>query len=234
MGFISAEARGYPNYRQRIPDGWRVVPTDAWPINTTFGHDEDLDIKAWRFETEGEVEVKLSLNYDEFGTLAQTTIIADHHCIDGWSYLGHEWTGVQLNEIIRMTRPRDNAKFLLIECERGLSQCFPMTQDILFATKRNGTPLPREGGFPLRVVAPGEYGYKSVKWVKKAKFTRERELGFYDLSSLRWGLELTPPEENPWNCDNFARKKLLKSIFSKLLEEERQRRIEERTRGPAK
>jgi DMSO/TMAO reductase YedYZ molybdopterin-dependent catalytic subunit len=229
LATITSEDRGYPNFKQRIPNGWRVVPTDAWPINTTFGHEENLDLKTWRFETTGEVEHELSWSYDQLTDFSTTTIISDHHCIDGWSYLGHEWTGVRLDEILRFTKPRIKAKFIMIECERGLTQCFPIAQDLLFATKRNGVPLPREGGFPLRAVAPGEYGYKSVKWVKKVKFIEERELDFYDLSLVRWGFDLYSPEENPWNCDNVARKKLLKDVFSKLLQEERSRRIEERT-----
>ena len=94
-----------------------------------------------------------------------------------------------------------------------MTQCFPIDQVLLFATKRNGTTLPREGGYPLRAVAPGEYGYKSVKWVRKIKFTEKRELDSNDLGSIRWSIDLIPPEENPWNCDNDTRKKLLKKIF---------------------
>jgi len=221
-------ARGYPNFVHRIPSGWRVVPSDVWPINTTIGHDEDLDITAWRLETYGEVEVKLELSYDELENQhSNTTIISDHHCIDGWSYLGHEWTGVHLKEIITLTKPTTKANFILIECERDMTQCFPIDQDLLFATKRNGTTLPREGGYPLRAVAPGEYGYKSVKWVRKIKFTEKRELDSNDLGSIRWSIDLIPPEENPWNCENDTRKKLLKKIFSNQLREERQKRAED-------
>jgi DMSO/TMAO reductase YedYZ molybdopterin-dependent catalytic subunit len=224
---LKNSARGYPNFAQRIPSGWRVVPTDVWPINTTLGHDEDLDINAWRLKTYGEVEVKLSLSYDELNQLSSTTIISDHHCVDGWSYLGHEWTGIHLKDIIRLTKPTDKANFILIECDRDMTQCFPINQDLLFAIKRNGVPLPREGGYPVRAVAPGEYGYKSVKWARKITFTEKRELDSNDLESIRWGIDLIPPEENPWNCNNDARKKLLKKIFSNQLREERQRRVEE-------
>src|SRR5919107_1125882 len=31
----------------------------------------------------------------------------------------------------------------------------------------NGRPLPRENGFPLRLVAPGWYGVASVKWLDR-------------------------------------------------------------------
>jgi len=123
--------------------------------------------------------------------------------------------------------PTDGATHILIECERGVSQAFPIDQDILFATKRNGKPLTREGGFPLRVVAPGEYGYKSSKWARKIKFTSARERDFYDEAVVGLGIPPIPPEENPWNCNDLERKKLLKRVFSGMLTAERKRRMDE-------
>ena len=31
----------------------------------------------------------------------------------------------------------------------------------------NGQPLPRDHGFPLRVIVPGVVGARNVKWVQK-------------------------------------------------------------------
>jgi DMSO/TMAO reductase YedYZ molybdopterin-dependent catalytic subunit len=219
--------RGYPDFEPRIPPGWRVVLSDPWPINTTIGPDEDSpDLDTWRFGTCGEVTNSLSLTYEEFRSLPHVTIVADHHCIDGWSYLGHEWGGVHLREITKRTMPSDRTKHILIECERGVSQTFPIDQDLLFATERNGKPLTREGGFPLRVVAPGEYGYRSSKWVRRINFTSTREQDFYEKAVTLLGIPPIPPEENPWNCNDLERKKLLKTVFSGMLEEERKRRMD--------
>ena len=150
----AAARRGYPDYEVRIPDGWRVVHTDAWPINTTFGPEKDLNIDTLMFETYGGAGRGLALSYEEFNHFPQSTIIADHHCSDEWSYLGHEWTGVTLKEIAKRTAASESDRFILIECDRRLTPCFPIRQDVLFATKRNGSPVLREGGFPLRAVAP--------------------------------------------------------------------------------
>ena len=40
-----------------------------------------------------------------------------------------------------------------------------MEQDVLLATKMNGVPLPPDHGFPARVIVPGIYGMKNVKWL---------------------------------------------------------------------
>jgi DMSO/TMAO reductase YedYZ molybdopterin-dependent catalytic subunit len=227
--------RGYPDFDPRIPPGWRVVLSDPWPINTTIGpDDESPDFNTWRFETYGDVANPLSLTYQDFLRLPHVRILADHHCIDGWSYLGHEWGGVPLQEVTKLTMPINSARHVLIECDGGVSQTFPIDQDLLFATERNGKPLPREGGFPLRAVAPGEYGYKSVKWVRKIKFSSTRENDFYEKAVNAWGLPVISPEENPWNCNDLERKKLLKAVFSKMVEEERRRRVERSVIADAK
>ncbi len=219
--------RGYPDFDPRIPPGWRVVLSDPWPINTSIGPDEKTpDLTTWRFETYGDIANPMSLTYEDFLRLPHVRILADHHCIDGWSYLGHEWGGVPLREITKLTMPMDGATHILMECEGGVSQTFPVDQDLLLATERNGKLLSREGGFPLRAVAPGEYGYKSLKWLRKIKFTSTREKDFYEKAAIALGMPPIPPEENPWNCNDLERKRVLKKFFSSMVEAERKRRLE--------
>ena len=41
--------------------------------------------------------------------------------------------------------------------------------NVLLAYEMNGTILPREHGFPVRVIIPGRYGVKNAKWVVKLR-----------------------------------------------------------------
>jgi len=177
--------------------------------------------KNWRLETYGKVRTPLSLNYDELTKLPSVTRKLDHHCVDGWSYLGNEWTGVEMDTIVRMTDPLPDAKFIHIEGEKDYSSTFPIGQELLLAYKRNGETIPRAGGYPLRLVAPGEFGYKSVKWVEKLKFTSEWEEDFWNKKLMGWGLDPIDPKDNPWNVDNAVRKDGLRKLFINLIEEER-------------
>ena len=53
----------------------------------------------------------------------------------------------------------------------GYSDSIPyalsLSGDVFLAFKMNGKPLPREHGYPLRVVVPGIFGMKNVKWLSK-------------------------------------------------------------------
>jgi DMSO/TMAO reductase YedYZ molybdopterin-dependent catalytic subunit len=175
----------------------------------------------WRFETDGSVKKPLSLTYDEFVKLPSITKKLDHHCIDGWSYLGNEWTGVDMNTIIEMTQPTKAVKFIHTEGERGYSSTFPVGQELMLAYKRNGEVLPRAGGYPVRLVAPGEFGYKSVKWVERVKFIPEWEDDFWNKKLIGWKLPPIDPKLNPWNVDNVERKAGLRQLFVHLTEDTR-------------
>ena len=44
----------------------------------------------------------------------------------------------------------------------------------------NGVDLPREHGFPLRLVAPGKYGYKWAKWITRIELVDYDEKGYWE------------------------------------------------------
>ncbi len=211
--------RGYTDYHERIPPGWRIAPVDRWPINNhDSGQTPNFDVGKWRFRTYGEVENPLDITYEEFRNLPHITKTLDHHCIDGWSYLGQVWNGVDISVIKEKTKVRKSACYILVESSQGLSQTFPIGQDLLLADGQNGSVLPRPAGYPLRIVAPGEFGMKSTKWVEKIKFCSEREVDALDRMVMQNGLYELYSEKlsdfNPWTVDNKERKKFLCKNFA--------------------
>lgn len=210
------KSRGYSDSHDRIPPGWRVAQQAEWPINN-YKPDEDLDKDNWRFETYGSVDRPLSLTYEEFKNLPGVTKSLDHHCIDGWTFLGQVWNGIDFRVIKEETRVREEARFVLVEGS-GASQRFPISQDLLFAFGQNGAPLSKAAGFPLRVVAPGEFGNRSIKWVTKLKFSAEplpdskvrkyTDAGIYDLYVEKIA------DKNPWTVEISEKKKFLRSLFA--------------------
>lgn len=224
--------KGYADYPNRVPQGWRVAAVERWPINfPSSGHQGGFDVGKWRFETYGEVDNPLELTYEEFRTLPHVSKTLDHHCIDGWSYLGQEWSGVDISVIKEMSQVRVNACYLLVESENTASQRFPIDQDLLLADGQNGLRLSDAAGFPLRIVAPGEFGYKSMKWIDRIKFCLAAEPDSWEKGFMNAGaFELYSngiSSFDPWTVNNDARKKFLRTVFAAGTEETRKRKKRE-------
>jgi DMSO/TMAO reductase YedYZ molybdopterin-dependent catalytic subunit/nitrite reductase/ring-hydroxylating ferredoxin subunit len=229
--------RGYVDSSERIPPGWRVAHAERWPINNP-AFPESFKIEEWRFRTHGEVDNPLKFTYEQFQKLPHVTKVLDHHCIDGWSYLGQSWDGVDISLVREMSGVRSSAKYMVFECFEAASQRFPMGQDILLADGQNGSPLSKAAGYPLRVVAPGEFGYKSRKRVRGIKFCPEREVDQLEESFSKAGLSdlysAHVERANPWTVDNSERKKFLRGVFAADADELRQSKKQEYLDGNPK
>jgi DMSO/TMAO reductase YedYZ molybdopterin-dependent catalytic subunit len=184
--------------RQRIPPNQRV--TSTFPV-LHVGAIPRFDPKTWDFVVEGLVRNPLRLTYKEFLKLPKVISLSDFHCVTGWSKLDNRWEGVAVKIISDMVKPLKEVKFVTVVAERGYTTSLPLDDllddDVLLAYKLDGNPLePRHGG-PLRLVVPKKYAYKSAKWVRKLRFTKEQELGYWE----KRGYSNTA---NPWKEDRYT------------------------------
>jgi DMSO/TMAO reductase YedYZ molybdopterin-dependent catalytic subunit len=60
---------------------------------------------------------------------------------------------------------------------RSMSLTEAMAPDNLLCFEMNGEPLPREHGYPVRLIAPGWYGVANVKWLTRIEVTDQRYAG---------------------------------------------------------
>ena len=115
---------------------------------------------------------------------------SDFHCVTTWSHLDLRWAGVPFRQVYEeIVRPRVDptgaARFLTFHGQDGYRDetCLDdlLAEDVLFATSLNGEPLTLQHGGPLRLVAPGHYGYKSVKHLTKIELRRttQRRLSWW-------------------------------------------------------
>jgi DMSO/TMAO reductase YedYZ molybdopterin-dependent catalytic subunit len=58
-----------------------------------------------------------------------------------------------------------------------------MGEDVLLAWAMNGSPLPPQHGFPLRLVVPGWYGMASVKWLRRIEALAQPFDGYQQVGS---------------------------------------------------
>ena len=168
-------------------DGGRVPPnqriTSEFPV-LHVGPVPAFDPKTWDFRVEGLVENAVRLGFDEFLRLPKVLSVSDFHCVTGWSRLDNRWEGVAFKTIADLVKPLKEAKFVTVVCEGDYTTSLPLEEllvdDVLLAFGFEGKPLEPVHGGPVRLVVPKKYAYKSAKWVRKLRFTREQELGFWE------------------------------------------------------
>jgi DMSO/TMAO reductase YedYZ molybdopterin-dependent catalytic subunit len=76
------------------------------------------------------------------------------------------------------------AKFVMVHCEYGFTTNLPVddffAEDALLATHHNGHPLDPDHGYPVRLVVPRLYAWKSAKWVRGIEFMEADRPGFWE------------------------------------------------------
>jgi DMSO/TMAO reductase YedYZ molybdopterin-dependent catalytic subunit len=143
-----------------------------------------IDLKTYALTIDGEVEEPVKLGWHDVEALPSTESTSDFHCVEGWSVLGLRWRGITFKQIVDLVKPKKTAAFVTFECADGYTTSLSLEEllhdGILLAYGLDGKPLEPGYGFPLRLVVPGKYGYKSALWVTRIKFTSSKELGFWE------------------------------------------------------
>ena len=165
----------------RLPPGQSL--TLKWPV-LHMGDVPPFDPKTWDFRIGGLVENPLRLNWDEFTRLPMKEVIADMHCVTRWSRFDVRWEGVPFTEVAKLAQPKTEAKFVTVLAEQDYTSNVPladlMRPTALFALRHNGEPLPADHGYPIRLVVPHLYAWKSVKWVRGLDFLADDAPGFWE------------------------------------------------------
>ena len=172
----------------RLPPGQSL--TLKWPVL----HEGDVprvDLRTWDFRVDGLVEKPLRLTWEEFNRLPQAEIQCDMHCVTHWSRFDNRFEGVLFTEVMKLVTPRPaspagepEARFAMVRGENGYAANLPladlMKPTTIFAFNHDGEPLSPEHGYPVRLIVPHLYLWKSVKWVRGFELILKDEPGFWE------------------------------------------------------
>jgi DMSO/TMAO reductase YedYZ molybdopterin-dependent catalytic subunit len=151
---------------------------------------------------EGEVENPVKLSWNDFMQLPKTVSVSDFHCVEGWSVLDCKWEGVRIKDIEKLVKPKEVARAVSFEsADNYLTSLFReelVGEDVLLAYKLNGELLEEGLGAPVRLIVPSKYAYKSALWVVRLRFTRNKELGFWERRGYSDSADV-------WRNDRFNR-----------------------------
>jgi DMSO/TMAO reductase YedYZ molybdopterin-dependent catalytic subunit len=167
----------------RLPPGQYL--TDKWPVLHAGGvPDYAADLSGWDFKVWGEVETPVTLTWAELSGLPQVTVVQDIHCVTRWSRFDAELTGVPWSALRELVRPRQSAHYAIAHAEQGFTANVPASfldrEGAMLATHADGAPLDAEHGWPLRLIVPGKYFWKSAKWLRGIELTASDKPGFWE------------------------------------------------------
>ena len=194
-----------PDQIKEAPDqgmGDRVPPgqflSNKFPV-LTYGSTPKVDLDTWKFRVFGLVEQEVELTWDQFTKLTWTTVTADFHCVTQWSSLDNTWEGVTFPDLMTLAQPKPEAKFVMAHCFGGYTTNLPLEvamEEGLLVHKQDGEPLGEGHGWPLRLIIPSRYGWKSAKWLNGIELIAEDAPGFWEQRGYN-------NNADPWKEERF-------------------------------
>jgi DMSO/TMAO reductase YedYZ molybdopterin-dependent catalytic subunit len=182
----------------RLPPGQYL--TEKWPV-LHAGDIPDVDLATWDFRVSGEVESPVRLSWEELDELPKIEVTQDIHCVTRWSRFDTTFRGVPWSAIAELVRPKPSARFAIAHAEQGYTANVPASfldqEGAMLATHADGEPLTPEHGWPLRLVVPGKYFWKSAKWLRGIELSPTDDPGFWE----RYGYH---NDADPWKEERYA------------------------------
>ena len=196
-------------------DSW-ITPQDQVFSVQHYGIPE-FDAAEFALEITGLVDRPRTLTMDQLKALPRTDQLMTLECSGNGSAKGFmnaiynsRWTGTPLAPILKECGVKSSAKEIVFLGEdhsqetlrkgtprevsvevpfgRSMSTDDALSMPLLLAYERNGEPLEKRNGAPLRLIVPGWYGIANVKWLRRIELRSTRYMGRFmarDYVTLR-------------------------------------------------
>jgi len=166
------------------------------------GHFPQIKTSDYQLSVRGLVSNPSVLHLKQIKALPSTNAVSSFHCVTGWSVPNVPWNGLSVDDLLQHVGLLPHARYIAFYSADGVYvDCLSLEQvhslKALLAYGIANTPLTTKGGFPVRLVVPGMYGYKSVKWVDRVVVLKDAVTGTWEgqgypanayLGSVKTGL----------------------------------------------
>ncbi len=188
-----------------------ITPNDEFYVVTKNVVDPRVSRAAWRFSINGMVDNPRTYGFDEIAALRsvdqETTLSCISNPVGGRLMSNAMWRGVPLRDLLEDAKPQDGVVEVVLRGADGYTDTFAfekaMDPTTLVAYEMNGEPLPDRHGFPARIIVPGLYGEKNVKWVTGLELVDHDAKGFYETQG--WGPNFVQPTRSRFDAPDFTR-----------------------------
>ena len=182
----------------RLPPGQTL--TDKFPV-LSYGPTPRFDPARWDFRVVGMVEKELCLDYRQFRELPLSRQVSDFHCVTTWSRFDNVWEGVKTLDLVKLVKLSPEARFVIVHCDGGYTTNLPLhaflDDDVMLAHRHDGRDLEPDHGWPVRLVVPKLYAWKSAKWVRAIEFSDRDRRGFWEVRGYH-------NHADPWREERYS------------------------------
>jgi DMSO/TMAO reductase YedYZ molybdopterin-dependent catalytic subunit len=186
-----------------------VTPNnDFFVVTKNAVQDPIVDAATWRLVLEGEVNNPVQVDYRTLRALPSVDVTKTLECISNFTAActmtsfgcdllsTASWRGARLTDVLALAgglKPTAVGLACLAadEFSAGLPMSVALDPEALIVYEMNGQPLPREHGFPVRMLVPGRYGMKNPKWLVAIRAMTREYAGYY--------------EQRNWNKDGIVK-----------------------------
>ena len=161
--------------------------------------DPRVNVDLWHLEVTGLVQNRAVWRFRdllEFPAVEQeTTLMCISNGLDAGLISNALWKGFPLRALLERAAPFSNAARVRFHGVDNYTDTIPLEKAMdpatLLAYEMNGVPLPHRHGYPARMIVPGYFGEKHVKWLTQIDVTDANAKGFYETQG--WGPDFITP-----------------------------------------
>jgi DMSO/TMAO reductase YedYZ molybdopterin-dependent catalytic subunit len=176
-----------------------ITPNDEFYITSYSENVPAINPERFRLRIEGLVENPLTLDLNELKAMEDKKEYVTLECIGnpvGGSAISNAlWEGVTLRKVLENSGPKPGLVKAAFFAAEGYTDSIPyalaLSEEVFLAYRMNGEPLPPVHGHPLRVIVPGIFGMKNVKWLTKIELVNYDFKGYWEKKG--WSDEAVIP-----------------------------------------
>ena len=195
-----------------------ITPNELFYCVTKNVVDPTVNIDLWHLEIGGLVQNPATWRFQDLigfkPTTQETTLMCISNGLDAGLISNAVWKGLPLRDLLDQAGVLSGAARVRLHGVDNYTDTIPLEKALepstLLAYEMNGAQLPDRHGYPLRVIVPGYFGEKNVKWITRIEVADANAKGFYEAQG--WGPDFIVPTRSridvPDNWSSFSLGKL--------------------------